>query len=218
MEVWYCIPTANIKQCSETFIKWKNMGYKTCALTDGKTNKPDNCDFHIHMNEYRGYPWAIKQIIDQLDVSLYVVGGDDIFPDNRIRAEEIGKQFFEHFPNGYGVMQPTGDPYGKDKNGVPAAARICGSPWFGRKFALEINGETGPFWHEYFHYYCDEEMHEVAKAKGILWQRPDLTQYHNHWHRTKTNTPQYMEKAVNIYKKEEEIFKRRKQHNFPGAI
>jgi hypothetical protein len=218
MEIWYCIPTANKQQCSQTFLKWKQMGYMTCALTDGETLKPDNCDYHIHMDEYKGYPWAIKKIVDCLNVPLYVVGGDDIFPDPNTKAHIIGQQYFQKFPDGYGVMQPTGDPYGKNEKGISAAARICGSPWFGRKFALEFNNGTGPFWHEYFHYYCDEEMYEVTKAKNILWQRSDLSQYHNHWHRTKTKTPNYMEKAVTKWDKEQKLFNTRKQQNFPGGL
>jgi len=88
----------------------------------------------------------------------------------------------------FGVMQPTGDRWGADepwaqKNFPNAPAyidRICGSPWMGREFCRRANAGKGPLCEDYEHMYVDEHLQEYAKSLGILWQRPDLIQYHHH--------------------------------------
>ena len=80
----------------------------------------------------------------------------------------------------FGVMQPIGD-----LKAWPASRidRICGSPWLGREFCRRMYQGNGPFWPEYRHMFDDEELFEVSKRMGVLWQREDLTHRHEHWGR-----------------------------------
>ena len=139
----------------------------------------------------------------------FVTGGDDVSPDLAHSPEEVAascKNYFGPCNNGpiwmahhgivneswmsgtYGVMQPTGDRWGADepwarKNFPNAPAyidRICGSPWMGREFCCRANAGKGPLCEDYEHMYVDEHLQEYAKQLGILWQRPDLIQYHHH--------------------------------------
>ena len=122
-------------------------------------------------------------------------------------------------------MQPTGDRWMVHKDGTAASDRICGSPWMGREFIERINGGAGPFWPEYFHFFCDEEMKQVAEQLGILWQRRDLTQKHEHWQRpTNDRTvrldatrPAYLAKAHQNAGEAGKLFKERKAAGFPGS-
>jgi len=137
-------------------------------------------------------------------------GGDDVSPDLAHSPEEIAEDCSSHFCeldqnrqvlNGsdivilrasevatFGVMQCTGDRWGADepwarKNWPQAPAyidRICGSPWMGREFCRRANAGKGPLCEDYEHMYVDEHLQEYAKQLGILWQRPDLIQYHHH--------------------------------------
>ncbi len=95
----------------------------------------------------------------------------------------------------FGVMQPIGDLYGERDPwppGTPAnrrtyASRVCGSPWLGREWCLRGNQGKGPFHPDFYHMHGDQCLQEVAEKLGILWQRPDLTHYHNHWARKRQN-------------------------------
>lgn len=148
---------------------------------------------------------AITELDQQAE--WFVIGGDDTYPDPHKRADEIARQCCEHFGyqaaykakcnvitpetvtdtysrmgalqhayvygSTFGVMQPTGDRYANGQ-----IDRICGSAWIGREFARRVNQGRGPLWPEYTHMFVDEELQEVAKKYGVLWQRPDLTQLH----------------------------------------
>ncbi len=59
--------------------------------------------------------------------------------------------------------------------------RICGSAWLGREFCKRANQGRGPLHPDFYHMHVDECLYEYAKMLGILWQRRDLTHFHNHW-------------------------------------
>jgi hypothetical protein len=154
----------------------------------------------------------------------------------------------------FGVMQPTGDRWGEHdvKDGhkfivwpdYPERCmicgqeedaprhmvgayidRVCGSPWIGRQFAARMYRGKGPYWHEYTHMGVDEELQHVAIMMGVLWQRPDLTHYHNHWGRprdgrkygNKSDMPAFLEHANSPYEwdRYKRIFRERKAAGFP---
>ena len=128
----------------------------------------------------------------------------------------------------FGIMQPTGDRWGSDEPWArqmhptqPAYIdRICGSPWIGREYARRINGGKGPFWEEYGHMFADEEMQNVALNYGVLWQRPDLTHFHDHCKRDGVDrTPAFLVEAYSPqhWEKNKAVFTRRKAAGFPGS-
>ncbi len=158
-------------------------------------------------------------------------------------------------PGTFGVMQPTGDRWGEHdiKDGhkfelwpdqphrcihcgqaydAPRHMlgayidRVCGSPWIGREFATRMYQGNGPYWPEYTHMGVDEELQAVAVKLGVLWQRPDLTHYHNHWGRprdgqkygTADSMPEFLKHANSNteWDRYKRIFKARQAAGFPG--
>jgi len=133
-------------------------------------------------------------------------------PDPNHPPEQIAAECSEHFGGTYGVMQPVGDRFG-------AVRSICGSPWMGREFCRRIYGGKGPFFEGYYHMWGDEEMCEITKKLGILWQRPDLVHYHHHGAREKglrKPMPHWMRVANDAYMTYRPLFLKRKRAGWPG--
>lgn len=213
-------PTADPKKAAENFPRWRAMGYKIAALVDDKKYVgTDEVNAVIHPAEpYAGYPWAIRQILVACpDINLFVAAADDMHPDPTLRAEQIAEQFFAHFPDGIGVMQPTGDPFMTDAQGRSAAARICGSPWMTRSFAMRLYRGTGPFHPGFQHLWADEDLQNVAIKHGWLWQRGDLTQYHDHYTRRGDKRPSQMVIASTCHRHDEALFRERQAAGFPDS-
>ena len=133
----------------------------------------------------------------------------------------------------YGVMQPTGDRFGEERNAKDPAMRgayidrVCGSAWVGREFCARINRGRGPLWPEYTHQFVDEELQNIAIKYGVLWQRRDLTHYHDHWGRPKPgetmgdmrNMPEFLKEAntQEHWIKYRNLFETRRNAGFPGS-
>lgn len=175
MNIWFAVPSKRSPEEAETCLsKWREMGYKIALWRDvGDPEIP--CDLLL-VGEYKGYHNAVNALCREIlardpDAEWIVTGGDDMEPDPNKRAEVIAAECTEHFGGTFGVMQPTGDITAWSESHVD---RICGSPWMGREFCRRMYGGNGPFWHSYYHMYGDEEMHEVCKSLGLLWNRSDL--------------------------------------------
>jgi hypothetical protein len=231
------------------------MGYKIAILRDEPALDPGgdldqirrmvDVVWHkaLESEPYVGYAKATNGIIKRVrlledaDARWFVIGGDDVFPDTTKRADEIAQECEQHFhmvhshlPSDYrpgdtfGCMQCTGDSWG-DKQG-PYIERVAGSAWIGREFALRAYGGNGPLWPEYFHMYPDEELQLVAQKLGVFWQRPDLTQIHQHWGRPKEgetmghshNMPEFLKRANSDkeWDAAKKLFEARKAAGFPG--
>lgn len=213
--VWYAIPSANRERAQGCLQKWWDRGYKTAVAFDHGTVRIDTADYQTWVH-YNGYFPVTNELIKYLyleeEADLVVVGGDDMHPDPNKTAQEIAVEFFERFPDTFGVMQPIGD------RGIDGTDRICGSPWIGRDFALRMNQGKGPFWNEYYAYYGDEELKVVAEELGVLWQRPDLTQFHHHWCRPGGPPKQgYQHRNERFWNRDQTIFRRRQVSKFPGS-
>jgi hypothetical protein len=191
VSVWLTIPSARRPQEANPILqKWRDMGYKIALFLDTREDTVKDCDF-CTVGEYPGYAQAINLLIKKVAIvdeaaEWFVIGGDDTLPDPHKRAEEIAAECQVRFYNAlidpwtetFGVMQPTGDRYAGGQ-----IDRICGSAWIGREFAKRAYKGNGPLWPEYSHMFVDEELQEVAKRYGVLWQRRDLTQKHMHYMR-----------------------------------
>ncbi|NQU76493.1 MAG: hypothetical protein HQ546_09295 [Planctomycetes bacterium] len=208
--VWYAIPSANLDNLRRCLKAWQEMGYRTAVLIEADEDWELDVDLILRQRGYEGYPAAVNRLYRAIGekADIVVTGGDDIYPDPNHMADQLAEQFADRFPDGFGVMQPVGDDFhGTD--------RICGSPWMGRKFIRTINGGKGPFWPEYAHFFCDEEMFEVCKMLGVLWQRKDLVQYHDHWSRNGGRQKPYHERAQKNWSDAAKLFYRRKAEGFP---
>jgi len=210
-----------MKQGAEpsSLAKWREKGYRLAVFQDvGKVPVP--ADLHL-FGEYSGYASAVNQlcfaILSQYpSTQVIVTGGDDIDPDPVHDPDRIEKEFIQHFQGTFGVMQPTGDRWMVNDAGLCACERVLESPWMGREWIQRINGGCGPIWHEYFHFFEDEEHMEVAKMLNRLWLRPDLIQYHHHWSREGRSRPKYLYPARLNWDEAKALFLRRKKAGFPG--
>jgi len=209
MEIWCVFPSADPVKAADCLRAWSGLGYKTAVLFDDRSHQA-RADVVIYESNYAGYPSAIKKLCDMTNADIIIAAGDDMYPD-RHSKDDIDRSFTDRFKDLYGVMQPVGDNWNQE-----VIRMICGSPWMGRKFIKSIYNGNGPFWHEYYHYFCDREMYEVTKSLGILWQRQDLSHEHLNWHRLKKPRPAYLAKARSLWSKDRGIFERRRKEGFPG--
>lgn len=212
-DVWFAIPSANAAKARHTLPAWRDMGYRVAVLQDRFRHDVDADLVVRSWTDWRGWVASVNHLVrlpELREADVIVTGGDDMYPDPKLRAEEIREQFLDRFPGTFGVMQPTGDT-------MDGTDRICGSPWMGRAFRDLLNCGRGPFWPEYFNFYADEEMFEVARTLGVLWQRPDLVQRHDHWSLAGTVQPLYLRAAQKLWHRDEFRFLLRRTIGFPGA-
>lgn len=218
--VWVLFPTANPKAAHENGPLWKSRGYKVAVLQDCARFDCPWADIVIAPNgyEYRGYAASIAQLCTHVPPECIVVlAGDDMQPDPKKSPSEIAAEYFARFPDGDGVMQPTGDT-------LDGTDRICGSPWVGPKWRALAHGGNCPQNPAYFHFYADEEMFEVAKARGLLYQNPGVTQFHDHWTRPeydgtpKAERPKHQDQAFFNWDRDKATFQHRKSLGFPGVF
>lgn len=221
MSVWYAIPSKrHPNEAQPLFDKWSALGFKTAAFRD-LGDAPLKVDLSLG-GHYQGYPHAVNMLCRTIlcgdpTATIIVTGGDDYLPDPKINLPLVEAQFIEHFHGTFGVMQPTGDRYMVDRNTHTCASeRVCDAPWMGRSFCERMYNGNGPICEEYYHFFEDEELHEVAKMLGVLWHRPDIYQYHAHWGRERKERPAFLNKAKLNWDAAHAIFKRRKEAKFPG--
>ena len=200
MSVWFAIPSARpaaeIKPVVEA---WHDMGYKVAffrnAVDFGCSELRDVGLDYPFFDEYPGYARAankISSLVLYLDpaCSWIVTGGDDTYPDPKVRANVIAEECNEHFSghplphnlvvpsSTFGVMQPTGDRFAGG-----SIDRIAGSAWVGREWCHRANKGQGPFWPEFTHMFVDQCLKETAEKLGVYWMRRDLVHMHRHFQR-----------------------------------
>jgi hypothetical protein len=244
--VWVTIPSARPPEVVAEWAKeWKERGYRVALYRDDSALA---CADWIMLSttQYPGYANAVNALVAYVmaahnDAEWFVIGGDDVFPDPNHSAEEIARECELYFGAAafgqqtrvggtYGVMQCTGDRWGVNPDHLNPAMRsayidrVCGSAWIGREFAKRVNQGKGPLWPEYQHMFVDEELQAVATKLGVLWQRPDLTQMHQHEARkhrsyTSADIPPHLKKwaGPEHWKEAEAIFKGRRAAGFPGS-
>ncbi|HLO42593.1 MAG TPA: hypothetical protein VK176_16340 [Phycisphaerales bacterium] len=213
-KVWFAIPTANPAAAARNLPRWRAMGYRVAVLQDRRRFPVPEADLvFTPSTEYLGWGTSVSLLSRMLVIAgadIVVTGGDDMQPDPRHRAEEIGRQFIEHFGGTLGVMQPTGDD-------MPGVDRICGSPWLGRQWIIDGYGGMGPVPTCYRHFYADEELKLVAERQGKLWMRPDLVQHHEHWSRT-GQRHEVAEVLQTYWAEDQGTFINRQMCGFPGSM
>lgn len=206
--VW---PAATIEKSLSTIEKWKAQGYRVCVLVNPPHTRVDfsQADVVIVQNRWEGFAVASNILCREVPGDIVVVAGDDMLPDPKKGAQEIGEDFHQRFPDLFGVMQPTGDRYGCiDKCAV--------SPWIGRVFIEKAYGGKGPYWEGYFHYFADEELQAMATQLGAFYQRPDISQYHDHWQRREgIKRPSYLVEALHKHATDGKLFRSRRVAKFP---
>jgi hypothetical protein len=185
-DVWFAIPSANPEKCRKVLPVWRKQGYKIAILQNFERGDIP-ADIVRWFDAYPGWPESVNILCRDIvpkDCRLIVTGGDDMLPDPNHTAAELAEQFFERFPDGFGVMQPHGDEF-------MCAKRYCGSPFIGRAFFERMYGGRGPMHGGYHHNYADNELYWVARGLGALWARDDLSHFHDHFTRDGRAQPKY---------------------------
>lgn len=221
-KVFVVFPSASPTRAAESVEKWRYMGYQTGVYFNYGTQEA--CGAHkVWFGPYEGY-WNACNYMAHIVVAgeekatICIFASDDIDPDPKYTAHEIGDQFLEHFPDTFGVMQPCGDRQGIDHTGKPAAERICGSPWMGADWVRRAYGGRGATDSRFFHFYGDEHLYEVAKKRGVLWMRPDLVHHHRHWSWGHSQQQIYQKRnADQHWEKDKALFMADKEAGFPGS-
>jgi hypothetical protein len=211
LNIWYAIPSINEERCTKAFEKWREMGYKTCVLLDKGKPQPKHADMILYTPAYEGYYKSMIEMSRAIgrEADIIITGGDDIFPDEKHTAQEIGIECFTKYPDGFFIMQPTGDA-------MEGVDRICASPWFGRGWLDRAYQGRFPVWHEYIAFFGDQELKEVSSKLKSLWQRNDLCQYHDHWSRVGGPAKlEYQTKNDQHWRHDETIYKKRFMGKFP---
>ena len=219
-------PTANRLRSDDTLKAWHEKGHKSLVLVNSGWGTPCTWVFgsgwvmgHPISDGYKGYCWAQNLLAREAMrrvAAAVVCAGDDMDPDPKKSPEEILGECVEKFAGGPWVMQPCGDPQGKDGDGVPAAARICGSPWLSPEYIRRGYGGSGPYPSHYSHFYGDEELKVVAERLGILWLRYDVEQKHRHWSWGHTKKEGYQTAMQGFWDGDKGVFDERKAAGFPG--
>lgn len=212
-EVWFAIPSANPELCRQTLPRWRDMGYKIAVLQNHRRGDIP-ADIVRWSDHYPGWAASINLLCREVvpaSADIVVSGGDDMLPDPNFTAQELAEEFYDRFPDGFGVMQPHGDDWGKTQH-------YCGSPWLGRGWIECANGGRGPMNPEYHHNWADCELYWVAKCLGVLWSRPELTQRHEHFLRNGAPKPAYWESVERNGARGLQTLLARKHAHFPGAM
>ena len=219
------MPSANAANCRETLPVWRARGYRVAILQDRVRFEAD-ADLIVREDEYRGWPWAINRLCQHSpirDATVVIAAGDDMLPDPSRSASELARDYMSRFPDGFGIMQPTGDQFLNSDT-------FCGSPWFGQGWMKRAFGGHGPIPRHYRHNWADMELHWVARELGVLWERPEVAQSHQHFARasiTESATPPgqqtpdppaYWANSVGRYDiADAQTFSHRAWAGFPGA-
>ncbi len=211
-EVWFAIPSASPENCRRVLPVWREMGYRTAILQNfERADIP--ADLVVWSDHYPGWAGSINILAREVvpaSAPIIVSGGDDMLPDPNVPADRLAEQFLDRYPDTFGVMQPHGDDYHDTRH-------YCGSPWLGRAFCDRMYKGRGPMFPGYRHNWADVELYWVAKCRGLLWSRPDLTQRHEHFFRKEQDKPAYWTHSVQSNDfRDVSLYLERKAREFPG--
>jgi hypothetical protein len=230
--VWLTIPSARpVAELEPVLEAWRDQGYGIALLRQGEWPCVNADMLIMKTEEYKGWATSInilaKRVLEDPEVRWVIGGGDDTFPDPRVRANLIAEECESHFAgmtrwpiqwrDTFGVMQPCGDDWADAKGRI--IERFAGSPWMGREWCLRAYQGNGPMW-PYPHNWADEELQCVAQKLGVFWQRHDVVHRHDHWARggrMRRRPPAYMGLIAADYEISKPIFEQRKAAGWPGA-
>ena len=219
--VYVLMPVAKKERAAAAAGRWMKRGYRMLFYqnkgTEQFTNEVTLVDNYFGVWNACNKLALLAQCLDRIHkMDACVFAGDDMEPDPMKTANEICREYLDKYPDGEGVMQPSGDPQGVDASGLPAAGRICGSAWFGRDWIERSYGGRGPTNAAYWHFYADEELALVAAKLGLLWWRPDLSQMHLHWSWGHMPRQDYHERNQQHWDDDKALFLARQGAGFPG--
>lgn len=236
-------PAFNIQKSNATAREWARMGWKVAVAIDASIPElalhPQNVTCHIpplRIKEWKGYYDCMAHLVRQL-ATLYAAdivacAAEGVLPDPQARAVVVGAAFATKFPNGFGCLQPTADPWRPEQSGdsaneiakgrrmhaTPSTLERCESPILGRPFIMEAYGGKGPWAEKYRQYFGDVELHDVASRMGVMWKNPQLLHKREHWSRFGGTMQPYQARNFDKwYEKDFAMYRARKYKDFPGS-
>lgn len=217
LNCWVVFPSAMTDRANAAVDAWSARGYHTLIYQDIGV-KACSADI-VRFGQFPGYYRIINSLVEDAlceGADIVTCAGDDMLPDPVSTAQDIGRFYLSLFPEGEGVLQACGDGQGIDALGVPAAARICGSPTFGRDWITRSYEGNGPFWDGYRSFYADEDLKEVAQRLGYLFMAHQFTFLHKHWSFGHMSRQFYQERNSNEHwQNDAALFAERKAEGFP---
>jgi hypothetical protein len=227
--VWLTIPTAARQRLAQGCLDaWRDQGYKTAVIRNLKDGWPLRADYCLTQPAYQGYGLAVNALAKHVlaadrECQVIVAAGDDVYPCQTKRADEIADEFLAHFGGTLGVMQPHGNAghhRGKDGRYVPD--NVCWSVWLGREWCERAYMGAGPIHPRFFHYYSTTNLWDVALDLGLLWYRYDIIQWDDNWEhvdskRRSFGMPPYIMRAKLKGQMDKELYFRLKAEGHPGC-
>ena len=200
--VWYGVPSGRqVEEAQACFDAWRDMGYAVAATR----KEPDlRVDHMLCLPKYPGLWVGTNELARAVlaadpECEIFVTGGDDVYPDQTQRADEIADEFIAHFGGTLGVMQPTGDrlPW--------SPLHCCWAPWLGREWCRRAFLGRGPAEPSFWHYYGDYYLRLAAERLGLLWVRPDLTQEHRKWRKVTRRRPEHLVRSKQMWQTDKDL-------------
>lgn len=223
-DVWLLLPVARPKTALQRLERWADMGFKIAVYMDAEHGE-HSCVSAAFTGLYAGYYQAVHVLKTKLYSYLQtrcwlppaaiVYAGDDMEPDPHKGAQVQLQEYMSRYPNLDGIMQATGDRWNIDVTGRSASERICGSPMVGAGWYSRIcwGGDSMPYTAFptcYYHFFGDEELHDVASNYGLLYQNQTITHKHNHWSRYVGKREQHHERAQQHWAKDQQTYQQRR--------
>lgn len=232
-------PVKPTPKAADTLRRWHRAGYGIVVGVDAAdADSPKDADLIPHevgsplpatlvrLHRWQGYPHAanflLRFALDRFPAAFYVIAADDIQPPTDPSGSVLSPAFLcakyldaaARTGNGRSpelvAAQPIGDRYGNTMN-------ICGSPWLSEPLArLLIERCAGPFHEGYFHYYADQELHDVLVRRGLLVKDDAVHQRHLHWARDGGGRPEYLAVAGAREAEDRSLFLVRQAVGFAG--
>lgn len=167
--VWCLIASSDPDACRRVLGLWRQQGYKTAVLQVG-TPAEINADLTVRTPADAGVVANLNYLAERVmpkSADLAVFATDHTGPDTVFTASELADQFFERFPNGFGVMQPSAEL--SDRFTAP-------TPFVGRAW---INGAYGGYGalHGGYRRWFGAELCWAARALHAFWERADLAHH-----------------------------------------
>lgn len=167
--IWCLIASSDPEACRRVLPLWRQQGYKAAVLQIG-TPAELTADLTVRTPADAGQVANLNYLAERVipkSANLAVLANDHAGPDGVFTAQELAEQFFERFPNGFGVMQPSAEL--SDRFTAP-------TPFVGRAWIDSAYGGYGAL-HGGYRRWFGAELCWAARALHAYWDRPDLAHH-----------------------------------------
>ena len=205
---WIAIPSICGPRLPEWVAAWQANGWAVALYVDLGNRTRATAD-RVMEGRYTGYGAACNALAALLfgieHADLVAFGGDDVWPDPAWPAARLAARFAARFPGLDGIAQPGGgNMHDLDRCCI---APLVGAGWYARRH--------GPYCAEYFHFWCDTELHDLADNDGKLEVWRDVNWTHDHWAVMGRPPPDHIAKARALNEQDHQLYLKRKAAGFP---